>query len=196
MSVLERLLEIDTNIFLFLNGLHTSWLDMPMYYISKVWVWIPLYALVVFHIVKKWKKEAIWIILTLVLCVVLTDQLTNLIKYGVERVRPSREPLLEGLVYHVNAYRGGGFSFVSGHASNVFGFALLSSLILKHKAYSWFIFVWAVIVAYSRIYLGVHYPLDILCGTILGLGIAVILYAILDRFQKHLKSNLRNQLSD
>ena len=196
MSVLERLLEIDTNIFLFLNGLHTSWLDMPMYYISKVWVWIPLYALVVFHIVKKWKKEAIWIILTLVLCVVLTDQLTNLIKYGVERVRPSREPLLEGLVHHVNGYRSGGFSFVSGHASNVFGFAMLSSLILKNRAYSWFIFVWAVIVAYSRIYLGVHYPLDILCGTILGLGIAVILYAILDRFQKHLKSNLRNQLSD
>lgn len=183
MSLLEKILEIDTAIFLFLNGLHTPFLDMPMYYISKVWVWIPLYLAVIIYIIKRWKKEAIWMILALVLCVVFTDQITNLIKYSVERIRPSRELSLEGLVHHVNNYRSGGFSFVSGHASNVFGFALLSSLIIKQKSYTWFVFIWAVIVAYSRIYLGVHYPFDILCGTALGLGIARGLYWLLRRFR-------------
>lgn len=196
MTFLDKLLELDTSIFLFLNGLHTSWLDMFMYYVSQVWIWVPLYLFVVVCFIKKWKKEAIWIILTLVLCVVLTDQITNLIKYGVGRVRPSREPLLEGLVYHVKNYKGGGFSFVSGHASNVFGFAFLSSLIWKNRAYSWFIFIWAIVVSYSRIYLGVHYPLDILCGTLLGLSVAGGLYAIYAGIRKRLMVQLRKTIEE
>ena len=113
MNFLNWLLTLDTELFLFLNGLHTPFLDPIMYYISKVWIWIPLYAGVVAFIIKKWKMESIWIILSFILCVVLTDQLANLVKLVVERVRPSREPELAGMVHHVKGYLSGGFSFVS-----------------------------------------------------------------------------------
>ncbi len=188
MSFIDQLLAFDTEIFLFLNGLHTTWLDYPMYFISKILPWIPLYLGVAVYIAFKWKKQAIWIILALILCLVFTDQITNFIKHAVERPRPSREPALAGLVHHVKNYRGGGFSFVSGHASNVFGFALLSSLILKNKLYTPAIFTWAAIVSYSRIYLGVHYPLDILSGMILGSVVAVVIYTVLQAFQIRLKN--------
>ena len=193
MSFIDWLLLQDTKVFLFLNGLHTPVLDEFMYIISKVWVWIPLYLGVIAFIIKKWKMEAIWIILSIVLCVVLTDQLTNLTKAFFERLRPSHEPALKGLVYHVNGYLSGNFSFVSGHSSNVFGFALLSSLILKQKVYTWAIFFWAAMVAYSRIYLGVHYPLDIFGGVVLGMGIALIIYTILRGFQKKLLAEIKSR---
>lgn len=196
MNFLNWLLSLDTEVFLFLNGLHTPFLDPVMYYISKVWIWVPLYAGVLAFIVKKWKMESIWIILSIILCVVLTDQLTNLVKLTVERVRPSREPELAGMVHHVRGYMSRGFSFVSGHASNVFGFALLSSFILKQKIYTWSIFAWASVVVYSRIYLGVHYPLDILGGMMLGMGIALIVYAALRGFQTRLKAGIKSQLRD
>lgn len=196
MSFLDKLLGLDTQVFLFLNGLHTSFLDLPMYYISKIWPWIPLYLGVMIYMVYKWKKSAVWMILTLVLCVVFTDQITNLIKYSCERLRPSRAPELMGMVHHVKNYRGGGYSFVSGHASNTFGFALLSSLILKNRTYSLLIFLWASIIVYSRIYLGVHYPLDILAGISLGLTIAGSLYLLLNLVLRKLsKKNLPGKWS-
>ena len=194
MNLIEWLVALDTEIFLTLNGLHTSFLDMPMYYISKVWVWIPLYLGVILFLIKKWRSESIWIILSIVICVVLTDQLTNLIKELVERVRPSREPSLSGMVHHVKGYISGGFSFVSGHASNVFGFALLSSLIIKNKFYTTFVYIWATTVVYSRIYLGVHYPFDIVGGILLGTSIALVIYAILNGFQKKLKADIKSRL--
>lgn len=192
MNFFECLLALDTKLFLFLNGLHNPFLDVLMYYISKVWIWIPLYLGVVALIIKKWKMESIWIILSIIICVVLTDQLTNLTKVTFERLRPSHEPALEGLVHHVNGYVGRKFSFVSGHASNVFGFALLSSLILKQKLYTWFIFFWAAIVAYSRIYLGVHYPLDILGGMLLGMAVSLLVYAFLRGFRKKLIAGIKS----
>lgn len=193
MSLIDWLLELDTKLFLFLNGLHTPFLDVLMYNISKVWIWIPLYLGVVAFIIKKWKMEAIWIILSIVVCVVLTDQLSNLIKEFFGRFRPSHEPALQGMVHHVQGYMGGKFGFVSGHSSNVFGFALLSSLILKQKIYTPLIFFWAASVAYSRIYLGVHYPLDILGGMILGIGIALIVFTILRGFQKKLIAEIKSR---
>lgn len=193
MSFLETLLMWDREIFLSLNAIHNPQVDMLMFYISKMWIWIPLYLGVIFFFVKKWKMEAIWIILSVVICVVLTDQLTNLTKEIFQRLRPSHEPDLQGLVHYVKGYVGGRFGFVSGHSANVFGFALLSSLIFKNRYYTWSIFTWAVIVAYSRIYLGVHYPLDIFCGMLLGLGVATIVYLILDKFRKKLIAEIKSR---
>lgn len=193
MSFIETLLIWDKELFLTLNAIHNPQVDMLMFYISKMWIWIPLYLGVIYFFVRKWKMEAIWIILSVVICVVLTDQLTNLTKEIFQRLRPSHEPDLQGLVHHVNGYVGGRFGFVSGHSANVFGFALLSSLIFKNRYYTWSIFTWAVIVAYSRIYLGVHYPLDIFCGMVLGLGVATIVYLILDKFRKKLIAEIKSR---
>ena len=193
MSFLETLISWDKDLFLTLNGIHHPMVDVLMFYISKMWIWVPLYLGVIYFIVRKWKMEAIWIILSIVICVVLTDQLTNLTKEIFQRLRPSHEPDLQGLVHHVNGYVGGRFGFVSGHSSNVFGFALLSSLIIKNMYYTWSIFTWATIVAYSRIYLGVHYPLDIFGGIVLGVGIATIVYLILDKFRKKLIAEIKSR---
>lgn len=193
MSFIETLLMWDKELFLTLNAVNNPQVDMLMFYISKMWVWIPLYIGVIYFFVRKWKMEAVWIILSVVICVVLTDQLTNLTKEIFQRLRPSHDPDLQGLVHHVNGYVGGKFGFVSGHSSNVFGFALLSSLIFKNRYYTWSIFTWAVIVAYSRIYLGVHYPLDIFCGMVLGLGVAAIVYLILDKFRKKLMAEIKSR---
>lgn len=193
MSFIEAVLDIDTQLFLFLNGLHTPFLDVLMLNISNIWIWIPLYLGVIAFIVKKWKMESIWILLSIIICFALTDQLTNLIKESFGRLRPSHEPSIEGLVHHVQGYLGGKFGFVSGHSSNVFGFALISALIIKNAIYSWAIFFWAATVAYSRIYLGVHYPLDIFGGMVLGMGIATIIFLIWNRFQKKLISEIKSR---
>ena len=193
MSFIETLLSLDTKLFLTLNGLHSPFLDVVMFNISKMWTWIPLYVGVVFFIVRKWKLESVWIILSIVMCLILTDQLTNLTKEIFQRLRPSHEPDLEGMVHHVREYVGGKYGFVSGHAANVFGFALLSALIIKNKIYTWVIFIWAGIVAYSRIYLGVHYPLDIFGGIILGVGVASIVYTILKTLQKRLRAEIKSR---
>lgn len=193
MSFIDAILDIDSKLFLLLNGLHTPFLDLLMFNISKIWIWIPLYLGVIAFIVKKWKMESIWILLSLIICFALTDQLSSLIKEIFGRLRPSHEPALEGLVHHVQGYLGGKFSFVSGHSSNVFGFAFLSALIIKNAIYSWAIFFWAAAVAYSRIYLGVHYPLDIFGGMVLGMGIASIIFLIWNRFQKKLISEIKSR---
>ena len=169
MGIIHQLHQWDQQLFLTLNGIHHPVADELMWLVSAIWTWIPLYLLVSFYIAKNWKKKAWWILLVFVLCVVLTDQMTNIIKESVHRFRPSRDPSLTGLVHLVNGYTGGKFGFVSAHTSNSFGFALLSSFLFRNRAYTISIFAWAAIVSYSRIYLGVHYPGDVVGGAILGL---------------------------
>jgi len=195
MNLINDIIEIDKTLFLALNDMHHPLLDGFMYYISQVWTWIPLYLAIIITWIKKWKMEALWVILTAVVCLVLTDQLSTFMKETLERLRPSHNPEFEGLVHHVKGYLGGKYGFVSSHASNVFGFALLTSLIVKHKVYTVFIFMWAIMVAYSRIYLGVHYPLDIIGGLILGMLMAVITYTIYIRVRRRLMAEIRNRFS-
>lgn len=191
--MLESLLEIDRSLFLLINGWHAPFLDQLMFFVSKVWIWVPLYLIFIGYAIRRWKLESIWIILAFVICVVATDQLTNLTKEFFQRLRPSHEPLLEGLVHHVNGYVGGRYGFVSGHSSNSFGFAMLSALLIRNRYYSITVFSWAALVAYSRIYLGVHYPFDILGGTLLGILMAWLVYSLLERLRRKLKADLRSR---
>jgi undecaprenyl-diphosphatase len=183
MNFLETLNHWDTGLFLLINGLHTTFFDGFMWAVSAKLTWIPLYLSVLFVVISYWKKDAIWVILALILCVVLADQISSgIIKNLVQRLRPSHTIALEGIVHLVRGSRCGLYGFVSSHAANAFGFALLSSLLFKYKPYTLAIFFWAIITAYSRIYLGVHYPFDVLGGATVGVLSALLCFWTLKKF--------------
>lgn len=197
MQLIELLKQLDTSVFLSINGLHTSFFDGFMYAISAKLTWIPLYLAVLLVLIKKWKKEAIWLILALVLCIVISDQIASgLLKHLFKRLRPSHVDDLRNVIHLVRGYAGGLYGFASSHASNAFGFALLSSLIFKQRNYTFAIFFWAIIIAYSRIYLGVHYPFDIIGGIIVGTLAALGCYWIARKFRPGLFQHDSVQVDD
>lgn len=174
--MLENLIQFDTSLFLWLNGKHNTVMDVIMWWISNRFIWSPLYLLFFYLILKKYGKQAWLFILFAVLAVVATDQGTNLVKFAVERFRPTNTPDIASLVHVVNGYRGGDYGFFSGHSSNSFMFATFMVMLFR-RDYKWvtpLLFCWAVMVAYSRIYLGVHFPLDIICGALYGVMIGML----------------------
>lgn len=187
MNLLDIFKSVDTQLFLFINGIHTSFFDGFMYAVSYKLTWIPLYISVLYFVIKRWKREAIWVVLALILCIVISDQISSdLFKNLFKRLRPSHAENLKGLVHLVKGYSGGKYGFASSHAANAFGFALLSSLLVKRKIFSYAIFAWAFITAYSRIYLGVHYPLDILGGVVVGSLAALSCFVVIRKYRPKL----------
>jgi undecaprenyl-diphosphatase len=172
--------DIDQKFFLFLNGLHTSFLDPLMWQISGRIIWIPLYALIIFFMMRQRKWNGWVTLLAIVLMIILSDQLSDLVKDSVQRLRPTHNPMIENLVHvikdpHGHDYRGGSYGFVSSHACNSFAVAVFVSLFFRRRWVTIGMFSWALLVCYSRIYLGVHYPLDILGGAVLGSAIGLLM---------------------
>jgi len=140
-----------------------------MYAISGKVIWAPLYLVILIYLGYKYKKK-FWIILLFVIAAVaMADQFSvQLFKNIFHRLRPCHEPSLEGMVRLVNGTCGGLYGFVSSHASNSFNVALLSLMFIRKRWYTISILLWASVIGYSRIYLGVHYPGDVVCGAMLG----------------------------
>ena len=173
--MLEFLNHIDHTLFLFLNGINNPFFDSVMYRLTKTLVWIPLYLFFLYLIIRQYNWKTIIILVLAALMILVSDQLSNLVKDSVQRLRPSHQP---GLYVHiVEAYKGGIYGFYSAHASNTFSVAVFLILLLGRK---WYVILpallWTLFVSYTRIYLGVHYPGDIFAGWIAGGIIGFLLW--------------------
>lgn len=181
MGVIESVIEIDKHLFTYLNSLHSPFMDSVMSAISNKFTFIPLYLIFIYTIFKSTKKK--WIVLlSLLLIVAITDiTASQLAKPYFERLRPCHDPSLTS-VHTVDNHCGKKYGYFSSHASITFGIALFMGLLYKEKKKKmilYFLMLWAFIVAYSRIYLGVHFPLDVLTGTICGCTVSYLIFKVL-----------------
>ncbi|MAY89204.1 MAG: phosphatase PAP2 family protein [Pseudooceanicola sp.] len=171
-----------------------------MWFATGKWTWLPFYSLIVALLVWKFKKQAIPMILLIALLITISDQMASgFFKPLVERFRPSHEESLKDLLYIVNDYRGGKYGFMSSHAANVFSLAFYLTFVASSRIrwLPYVLFPWAILVSLSRVYLGVHYPTDILVPAILSIPIALgvgYLYKICNEYLiKKLGDNYANE---
>ena len=176
--MLDFLLNTDTKLFLLINGWHSPFFDVVMTYISAKLFWLPLYLLLLWLIIRDYGKKTFVLLLFIAAVLVLTDQVSvHLFKNVFQRLRPCHKESLSAMVHIVNDHCGGKYSFVSSHATNVFGIiAFMYGLLGKrYKWLIWILLAWGVLVMYSRVYLGVHYPADVVAGAVVGMIIGSLM---------------------
>ncbi len=177
--MLEKIIDIDIELLIYLNNLGTTQWDSFWLFVTHKFSFIPLYLLLVFFTFKYFGlKRTIVVLILIALLITASDQTSNLFKYGFERLRPCQNDNVMDLIRIVKSSCGGRFSFFSAHASNTMSIAVFFGLLLKNKIkyFSIFLIIWAIIVGYSRIYLGVHFPLDVAFGFLVGVIYGVIFY--------------------
>lgn len=183
---MNYLLETDQAIFEIINGKwHVTWMDTLMPFLRNSQIWIPLYAFLVLFVLLNFKKNRGWWMLFFAIVPVIGDFISSdLIKNNFHRLRPCNDPQLADRVRFLLVYRPQSSSFTSSHATNHFAMAAFFFYTLKPtiKNYAYLFFVWAFTICYAQIYVGVHYPLDIICGAVLGFYIG---YFISLRYNKH-----------
>lgn len=172
---MEFLKYIDTKWLIGINNMHTEFLDVLMWWISDKYIWIPFYLFLLVFIAVNMKREAIPMIMVIFLLILCSDQLASgIIKPWIHRLRPSHNPEIESLLHYVNNYRGGQYGFISSHAMNAFSLSFFMIFSLRDIRWwlSVLLLVWAISIAYSRVYLGVHYPSDVIVPLFLSIPLA------------------------
>ncbi|OEK07745.1 phosphoesterase [Flavivirga aquatica] len=178
--MIDQILNYDTDLFLFLNNLGTPAWDNLWLIITHKLTFVPLYAILLFLLYRKYGLKSLLVFVVVVaLMITFTDQITNIFKRGFQRPRPCGEADLIDQMRFI-AVRCGKYGFFSGHSSNSMAAAVFAGLMLKshYKNLIFILLLWSAIVAYSRIYVGVHYPLDIVCGLTFGAISGFIFYKL------------------
>ena len=175
--MLENLEELDRNLFIDLNGYQHPFWDAFMIQISDRQFWFPLYAFLVFYLIYTFRHKSILKLVAIGLTIAAADGISAaIIKPWAARLRPCHDASLAELVVIIDRC-GGQFGFVSSHAANTFGLAMIAAMLLdrRYLYFKIFLFVWAISISYSRVYLGVHYPGDVLGGAILGILLGMLI---------------------
>lgn len=189
-AILDSILQADTEIFLYLNNLGTEQWDQFWLWVTNKKSWIPLYFIFLvisyFHLRKR--KSMLALAFCVILLITFVDQSTSsFFKPKVGRLRPCYFEMLDGLVRLVKDSCGGKYTFFSGHSSNSFAIATFLGFLLKDWSRWFFVFLifWAGMVAYSRVYIGVHFPLDIFVGAVWGSLFGWFAYLLFEKLQSN-----------
>lgn len=184
----EIINRLDIQTLLWFNSINHPLVDSFMYYVSSKWVWIPFYFIILVIILRRYGwSSGLLLLICIIGTIACSDQLcASVIRPIVARLRPSNiNNPINNLVHIVADFRGGNYSFPSCHAANTFAFATIIGLSLNCKRISVALYIWAFLNSYSRIYLGVHYPIDLMIGARIGIVIGLLFYAIFKKSQTH-----------
>lgn len=178
----EKIVQTDQELLLFFNGLHSPFGDVLMYWMTHLSFWLPFLVVLLWVLWKHYRKQFPLIAAAFLLSILLSDQTSVLIKNKVERYRPSHTAEIQDYLHlhqskNGEIYRGGKYGFVSSHAANSFCVMVLCLYFFKpiKRRIVWIFPAWAILFCYTRIYLGVHYPLDIVCGALLGTSYGLLI---------------------
>ena len=177
-TTFDTLRLFDSRLLLSMNGSDSLYLDGVMWAITRTATWIPMMLALAYIILKNNKLwRALLTIFFVAALILVCDQFASAFcKPHFQRLRPTHDPLIWDLVDTVHGYRGGDYGFISSHAANTFGAATFVALLLRRWSSTFVLYVWAVLCSYSRIYLGVHFPFDILCGALFGILCGLFFY--------------------
>lgn len=190
--MIEKIKNWDEELFFFLNGQHVDWLDPFMELMTGKMIWLPLYAFLLFLIIKQFKQTSLWVLAGVGLAILLADQSTSgFMKPFFERLRPCHDLRWEEKIFNYGGC-GGMYGFASSHAANSFALAAYMTLSFQNriKGFGW-LFLWAAFISFTRVYLGVHYPLDILIGAIIGILCGWLAWFLVKKIKKKYARELR-----
>lgn len=187
LDISQWLVEGDSSILLAVNGMHSSYFDTFMWLCSRKFEWIPFYLSIIYVLFRNFNwRVVLYSLVAMGVILLLTDAVSShFIRPVVARLRPSNlENPISEMIHIVDNHRGGRYGFPSSHASNSWGLVFFVGLLLRRRVLTTFLTCWALLLCYSRLYLGVHYPGDLLAGMLLGAVVASLVYYVFWRTTK------------